>query len=452
MQIQTSALKGYQEESVQFLSQHSRVLLGLAPGLGKTRCAIEAALDLKLPNVLIVAPLSLLRTWQNEIKKWSGESSTIVHRALCPPYPEYGIRFTITNYDTLRRNQTSFLRKWDCIIIDESLIVKNPTALRTKAVNFMVNGGNETTEPDYVWELSGAPTSRFYDDLWSQLNILAPKRFSSYWNFAFKFCLVDEDFKVYKNKPSVDLKKSLKDVFFARTQEEALDLPPFIFEDMVVPMSKSQTKAYNTMEEGFYADLENGDTLLAPNKLSQMVRLVQFASNPELIEGFKYDSQKWDSVKEIIDFTSGPHLIWTSFIHTAVTMEKMLTKHGLRVRSLVGGTSPEDRQKTVDDFQNGDLDVIVAHPGVGKYGLTLTRARTAIYLERSYNADDYYQSLHRVRRIGTTQSPHIVHLLSSTFDGKTTIDMVIGKILEMRRDSVIDLTSGLIWRIAKEVT
>jgi SNF2 family DNA or RNA helicase len=210
------------------------------------------------------------------------------------------------------------------------------------------------------------------------------------------------------------------------------------------------SRLYAEMELTFLATLPEGDEVLAPNQLVQMIRLKQFASNPLLV-GSAYNSNKWDAVSELLEYEQLPALIWTSFKATAHYLTTELQKK-YRVKALTGDTPEAERQMTVQQFQNGHLDIIVAHPGVGKYGLTLTAAHTAIYLERGYGADDYYQSLHRVRRIGTTQSPHVIHLLSGRPNGnkKGTIDHVIDRVLAYRKDSAIALTSGEIRRLFNE--
>jgi hypothetical protein len=113
---------------------------------------------------------------------------------------------------------------------------------------------------------------------------------------------------------------------------------------------------------------------------------------------------------------------------------------------MTGETPPELRQDIVDNFQAGNLDILIAHPAVGKFGLTLTKARTAIYVERSFNGDDYYQSLYRFRRIGTTVSPHVIHLVAQRPEGKngSTIDQIIDRVLDYRKNSSLSITSGFI--------
>lgn len=431
----------FQKESVQFLHSHPRAMLALAPGLGKTACSIFAAsIQPDTYRVLVVAPLTLTVNWCREVKKWVGEEAVIWHGK--PPYPP-GDRWVVTNYDTIRINLPTFQKEdWDLMIVDESVLVKNRKAKRTQAIKDLAR------EAKVVWELSGAPTTRFYDDLWSQLNILDPARFRSYWRFVDTYCLKFDNgygISITGNQPDAveRLQEDLADVYFSRTQDQVLDLPDWIFEDIQIPMYDKQWKAYSQMEQRFWAQLPEGDIVLSPNVLSQITRLVQIASNPHLL-GAEDVGAKWDAAIEMMEWVEKPAIIWTTFIDTATYLEVLLRKH-YRVASLTGSTKQADRQTIVDQFQNGELDVVIAHPGVGKFGLTLTAARTAIYLERSYNGDDYYQSLHRIRRIGTSHSPVVYHLLATDPEGAyPTIDHTINRILRYRKDSAIALTTSLL--------
>jgi SNF2 family DNA or RNA helicase len=198
------------------------------------------------------------------------------------------------------------------------------------------------------------------------------------------------------------------------------------------------------MEREFLADLPDGDIILAPIVLTQMLRMLQFASNPLLLEGEDCGA-KWNAVEEMLEYVEKPVIVWTNFIMTADLLSQRLGRK-YRVDCLTGKTPSLDRQGIVDKFQNGELDVLVAHPAVGKFGLTLTQAKTAIYLERSFNGDDYYQSLYRIKRIGTKSSPYVINMIATRPEGKKgkTIDHVIDFILEYRKNSSLQITSGMI--------
>ena len=460
LDLANSDLFAFQKEATGFIKQAGRALLGLAPGLGKSPVSIYAAKGLG-GKTLIVCPLSLVRNWQKEIKKWVDEDAQIWHGRL-----GYSSEWVITNYESIlsqwidydiqeSRNKNGKMVKkkvnWECLvdhdfknlIIDESIMIKNRKAQRTKAV------GAIAATFDRVWLLSGAPTSKYYNDLWSQLNILDPDRFSAYWRFTQDYCHVEKThwgWQITANLPDADrmIKQDLRDIFFSRTQDQVLDLPPWVFDDYDIDMSAGQYKMYRQMEEEFKAELPDGDVLIAPNLLSQMTRLIQFASNPVLVGGLD-QSNKWNAIREILEFERLPAIVWTEYVKTVDKMMNVLSRKKYRLSALTGKTPTDRRQYIVDQFQGGDLDVIIAHPGVGKFGFNLPAARTAIYLERSYNGDDYYQSLHRVRRIGTTESPHVIHLRSTRPDnGGATIDHVIHAVLDYKTQSTIKLTSGLV--------
>lgn len=432
----------YQKETIKFQLEHPRALIALAPRLGKTVTTIFATQAADCKKILVVAPLSLLLDWKKKVKRWCDEDAVVVYKKQLP----IPAKWTITNYDTLRlHSETFFDGGWDTIIVDESLLVKNRHAKRTEIVKDLLRNAN----PKYAWLLSGAPISRYYDDLWAQMNILDSRRFSSYWRFAGRYCQIESNqwskYNLIGNLTDAaeNIKHDLSDMYFARTQEEVLDLPPWRIEDISIPMSKSQDKMYGSMEEAFLAELDEDNTLIASNVLSQMIRLVQIASNPLLIEG-KDDSPKWDAAVEMLSFEEHPAILWTTFIETAKAMVERLEAKGYRVAKLTGSTPSIERQPIVDKFQNGELDAIVAHPAVGKFGLDLYSAKTVIYIDRNYSGDDYYQSLNRVRHIDAKTSPHIIHLLSERFgeEGGQTVDHVINKILQGRRENVLKITSG----------
>ena len=430
----------YQKDAVAFMLRHQRSLLALAPGLGKTACSILAAKSAGCQRILIVAPLSLLYTWKAEIKKWAGVDGVIVYKKQLPVNAPY----TITNYDTLRIHPATFMEAdWDAIIVDESLLIKNRKAKRTDSIRKLIMG----SKAEFVWMLSGAPVSKFYTDMWAQFNALNPDRFTSFWRWAERYVKIESNqwskYNIVANQPDAHerILSDHADCYFARSQADSgLNIPDWIFDEVYVPLTPGQDKLYGSMEETFLAELSENVSLMAPNVLAQLLRLVQFASNPVLVGG-KESSSKWDACQEMLEYEQGPFIIWTNFIDTATRMVARLQEKGKRVAKLTGATPMEERQQIVDDFQNGKLDVLLAHPAVGKFGLTLTAARTAIYLERGYNADDYFQSLHRVKRIGTKQSPHVIHMIATRADGSQTVDNVIHKILAGRKDMVDKVTN-----------
>jgi SNF2 family DNA or RNA helicase len=82
-----------------------------------------------------------------------------------------------------------------------------------------------------------------------------------------------------------------------------------------------------------------------------------------------------------------------------------------------GEVSADERERTVRAFQEGDeLKVLVAVPAAGGVGITLTAAQTAVYIDKTWNAEHWMQSVDRIHRIGQRGTVNIISLLGSKVD------------------------------------
>ncbi len=178
-----------------------------------------------------------------------------------------------------------------------------------------------------------------------------------------------------------------------------------------------------------------------------MIRSVQVASNPFLVGGVN-SAGKWDALPELMNVYPGPYIVWVNFIETGNLIRDKFGSMGMNVALANGSTKMEDRNLMVDAFQREELDAIILNNQVGKFGFTLTKGRTAFFVERMYD-DSYFQCLHRNRRIGTTQSPIIVNMRSITLSGGETIDHLIHSTLDYRVGMIKRVTAADLKRIMK---
>jgi SNF2 family DNA or RNA helicase len=461
--IENLPLFDFQRDAVGFLARRPRAMLSLSPGLGKTISSITAANKLfpKIKNILVVAPLSLLYMWKSEIEKWGSHFPThqvIIHHGKKSSLDEMSKKagqttWVITNPETaIRAVPTLLSKKFDLLILDESILYKSRDSQRTKGIKKLAKG------IPYVWELTGAPANRMIDDIWSQFNILDPKAYSSYWRFAQEYCMVNPTTwgnQVIANKRDAEqkIKERFQDIYFARSQSEVLDIPEWIFEEIDVVMTKRQEKAYHEMSTQLKTTLTNEDTgdktiVTVTNHLSKVIRLIQLSSNPMLLDGDN-ESGKWAALPELMEIYPGPFLVWTSFTRTAYYLAEYLGRMvNQQVGMIIGDTKAEDRETLIKRFQSGSEKILILNMQTGSFGHTLTAARTAFYPERNYDSN-YFQSLHRFRRIGTTQSPNVVHLRSVYQDGSPTIDHLVHSLLDYRVGMIQDLTTGMLKEILK---
>lgn len=452
----------FQREAVSFLWGRKRAMLSLSPGLGKTLTAAYAAgvreramHDCK--KILLVCPASLLHYWYGELSKWSEylpcyPMRVIWHKetGLVPRVIDEGQQFwVITNPETLVRYTDQFDQNFDLMIADESIMYKHRESNRSQKINSVARSVPK------VWLLTGAPATRYLDDMWHQFHILDNRGYSSYWRFAQRYCVVEEtpwakQILANKRHAEEEIKENFADVYFARNQDQVANIPDWLFEDIDIPMKPKQDMVYSKLRKELLYKLdgmEDGEFITVTNRLSLMLRSLQAASNPLLL-GAANSSGKWSVLPELMEIYPGPYILWVNFVRTGEMMlDTLQDKFGAkRVVLANGGTPMLDRTLMVNAFQEGQHDVIILNSTVGKFGFTLTKARTAFFLERDYN-DSYFQCLHRNRRIGTTQSPVIVNMRSITRAGGRTIDHVVHDALDYRNGMIKKVTVGDLRRV-----
>ncbi len=66
---------------------------------------------------------------------------------------------------------------------------------------------------------------------------------------------------------------------------------------------------------------------------------------------------------------------------------------------ITGDVSAIDRQKAVEQFQNGEKRVIVCMIAAGGVGLTLTKSDVVVFNDFDYSAGNMWQAEDRIRRI-----------------------------------------------------
>ena len=156
--------------------------------------------------------------------------------------------------------------------------------------------------------------------------------------------------------------------------------------------------------------------------LEEYLRAVQAASNPRLIdESWQGEPAKFleldEIVREIVEERDGKIVIWTNYLRNVAELVKRYEKLGSSGFS--GEVPPAKRAETISCFQSGagsPLRVLVAVPAAGGVGITLTAAQTAVYVEKTWNAEHWMQSVDRIHRIGQSGTVNIISLSASAVD------------------------------------
>lgn len=465
----------HQNADVQFLSTVRRGILANGMGSGKSRSALYTLRYMRdrgeeVFPALIVAPSSTKYSWKREaeaaipgVKAMVIDGTAAQRKKQFKEFMENDMDIVIMNWESVKNH--SRLKPYGSIALVRCPEHRglNPKVTAAKcevhdrelqAIDFKSAVGDEihritdpktkvarafkyaTQEADIKFAMSGTPILSAPEDLFSCLNWLDPKEFPSRTKF------IDRYFNVVSNafggttvlgiKPSMEKEFFLGiDPILRRMPKEVIlpFLPPVVRETRHVEMTPKQKKAYNELKEKAITLINDEDILRTATPLTQMMRLLQFASAYGTIEErpvystssdtlepvgteeylkLSEPSSKLDAfMEDLPDFGDSSLVVFASSKQLLYLLAARLDKKGIQYGMITGDQDNLERQKYMDAFQSGSIKLILVSIQAGGTGITLTRADTMVYLQRSWSMVDNLQSEGRAHRIGSEIHDHI---------------------------------------------
>lgn len=430
-------------------------------GVGKTAASLAGLRLLDIAHsdngsvdpfpVMIVAPKSMLRTWEREIRKsfpdvWGEDKRTIsivdgtpakVRKALEP-----GFDFYIVGWELLRRyskhapygssptaaganveKELNFLGV-STIIGDEIHRVTAPDSQRSKAFKYMMHRVN------FRIGLTGTLIQEGAIDPWHILHCIFPNDYPTKTSYIERYLI--ESWGEWGERVigglnpdrEEEFRKNFEAVTRRMTKDILPNLPDIIYSIRWVTLPPKHRKAYNSMKRNLVAEIEGGK-LTAQNQLVKASRLVQLANSyGELTveqnedgttkETFTMtdDSPKLDALME--DITNGDYeghqcIIFSESKQLLKFLAARLDKTNQSYVEITGDVTGEDRQKAMDTFQAGEAQFCLLTQAGGE-GITLTAADTLIRLIRPWSYRVDVQVAGRNHRVGSEIHEHINHI------------------------------------------
>lgn len=419
----TSKLYGYQRTGVNFMIKAGRVINADDMGLGKTLESIAAAEESGANRILIVTLNSLKFNWEAELNKWGSKPVTIINGDKAKKdkrIAEYQTGYMVINYEAMRLHPELAGMQWDVMICDEAHKLKNKDTLHTIAI--------KKIKSKYAWALTGTPMENAPHELWSLLNWLFPKSFSSYWRFVDQYCVVNEfagkDDKTIRVPvgaiSSKEMHELLQPVMIRRLKTEVLpDLPEKQYVSIPIEMSKEDRRVYKDILKEMIAVLDNGDIVATPTVLTQFTRLKQACISQHLL-GTKrtgVTSAKLQALEDLVESSIADHkiVVYTTLAEGLKIARNNLNARGWNTAEIHGDITPEGRQLAIRKFQTDPncrifLATIQAG-GTGIDGLQYA-ADQFIYLDKHPNPMRNLQAEDRLMRIGQKNALTIYSIIN----------------------------------------
>jgi SNF2 family DNA or RNA helicase len=444
----------YQDEAVRSICDLEYAAVFHEQGLGKSKIAIDVMLywleKKYIDTVIFIVKKSLINNWLKELSIGSFIKPRIISQNRRGNHFVFNSpsRVIVTHYEAIKTEKERFrlfLKTRNvAVILDEATKIKNPDSDLTKAF----------FELSHLFKkriiMTGLPVANRPCDIWSQIFFLDKGKslgtsFNDFkkradFNDALSYSIDEQNnFEGFLSKIFNKIAK-----FSVRETKNSgvITLPDKIFENIITSWEPRQLDLYSQVKDDLKAivikeGLPKEDD--ADAVLKRLLRLVQIASNPKLIDdSYSTEPGKYPYLYELVLNICNKNekcIVWTTFTENADALAEFLKLFG--VCKIHGKLSMEQRNNSIEYFLNDEEKrVLVATPGSAKEGLTLTVANHAIFFDRSFSLDDYSQAQDRIHRISQKKNCYVYNLIM-----EESIDQWVDALLRAK-DLAAKLTQG----------
>jgi SNF2 family DNA or RNA helicase len=421
------------------------------PGAGKTSTTLAVweyfrKLN-KLTQLLVICPRSAFEAWKEEPSSVL-PLPTVVNRFSDSPIPS-DTEILYVNYEQLENTtRLGRLIKWisqspTMLVIDEAHRIKGGvSSVRWRACLEL------SCKAERVDLLTGTPMPQSQEDL---KNLLALS-----WRGVPRYFFSDER-----------LTKLRRGGIFVRTTKEELALPPMRIETIELPMSHVQNEIYTALKRSFIGKfgMSEGDQGYFSKRGKAVMSLIAAATNPGLLMSSTHEDAylglqwppvelsgserllhvlenyslheipaKYEWVSRFVAKAAKEGrkvLVWSTFVGNLLALQRILKPYEPAL--VYGVNSIEEREAEITRFRVSEkCSVLLSNPQTLGEGVSLHKdCHDAIYIDRSYNAGLYLQSLDRIHRLGLKEDQTTnIYILES----EASIDRNIARRLALKID------------------
>lgn len=371
----------YQEKALALTSDKDNSAFYYDMGLGKTFIGSERLrLYGKRVNI-VVCQKSKIKDWCEHFKEHYTDYAVfdLTNKKDMQTFITYPIYkcIGIINYELAYRREELRQLKDFTMMLDESSMIKNETAKRTKFILSL--------KPSHTILLSGTPTDGKYEFLYSQLRLLGWKiTKTAYYNRYIKTELRSYGgpmFRVvtgYKNVSELKAKLKEYGAVFAKA-EEVIKLP-----------EKTFIKEYSTVSSDYKKFMKDRIIKIDDKELTGDSTLSKRLYARMLCSAYSKD--KISRLIDLVNSTSDRVIIFYNFNTELEALRKVLFDRPI---SIVNG-----QVKDLKAYENNDNSVTLIQYQAGAMGLNLQKANRIIYFSLPERSELFEQSKARICRIG----------------------------------------------------
>lgn len=413
--ILNNSLLPHQISAVEKLIKIKVGALFMEQGTGKTITTLEIArrrLETgKIERIIWLCPCSAKKNIKREIIKQSPEEICAVITICGIETLSTSIR-AISYLLNLSKNNKCFL------VVDESLLIKNPRAYRTK--NIQQIAGN----CQYRIILNGTPVSRNEADLFSQFYLLDWRilGYKSYWSFAANHLEYDDYGKLRRVLHKDALTDKISPYAYQITKDECMDLPDKKYKTRYFDLTDEQDEEYSRVADVLMYDVDE----MRPETIYRLFAGLQAVISGKWLK-FNNSGSHFDTMEMFINPQDNPRI---QRLLDCLDDEKTIIfcRYESEISQLCGllpdavrfdGTVPlKKRDDALLQFSK-DKKYLIANKNCAGYSLNLQFCHRIIYMSHDWDLGTRVQSEDRVHRYGQTENVEIIDICAdNTIDEK----------------------------------
>lgn len=440
----------YQTPAIEHILKHPKCAVFMSMGMGKTVTVLSAVDVLSLlgdvKRTLVIAPLRVATgVWPVEVRKWTHTRYMRVSvitgdaeqrkAALRTEVDVYCI-----NYENIQWLVEQCKKGWpfDTVVCDESTRLKS---LRSKG------GGKRTAALRSVarctkrWiNLTGTPAPNGLVDLWGQLWFLdfGERLGATFTAFANRWFRQNWNGFGYEPMPhsNAEIHAKIEDICLTLKAEDYFDIEDPILTDVKVQLPAKARALYDRFESEMFAELE-GHELEAFNAAALTNKCSQLANGAAYID----DKRNWKGVHDakiealdsiVTEAAGAPVLVSYWFKSDLARLKKAFPK----------GRTLDKKQKTVDDWNEGKIPLLFAHPQSAGHGLNLQYGgNILVFFSMTWDLELYDQIIERIGPVRQLQAGFDRAVFIYRILAEDTVDEVMAARLINKRtvqDALLD--------------
>lgn len=425
--LNESNLHRYQVATVQHIIEHPYCGAFLDMGLGKTVSTLTAIEKLmydycEIDSVIVIAPKRVAESvWEEEAKKWAHLKHLTFSKIIGNQTERVEALKRKADIYILTRDNVAWLCAYfgggkipfEMCVIDELSSFKSYKSERFKALR--------AARPFFkrVVGLTGTPAPNGLIDLWPQMYLLdrgqrLEKTITKYRETYFRpgrtnghivynyDLMKDSEFLIHKK---------IEDICISMKAEDYLEMPYRTDNYIELKMPQKLKKQYQDFEKEKILEVfsqEEGNTEISVlNAATLSNKLLQFANGAVYDEDrnvHEIHSIKLDALEEIIEDSNGkPVLIaWTYQFDRDRILERLKKYKPRQLKN----------NKDIEEWNNGKIQVMLAHPASAGHGLNLQAGgSTIVWYGQTWSLELYQQFNARLYRQGQQANVIIHHLI-----------------------------------------